>query len=944
MRWIRGTLVVASAAALLASCTDAPTGPPRLTDSMRRIWQFSTMSLVQQQSGGWSGVGDPRRQQGGTVSDEHVFGPAALDLSDGEATGKVSSGNSGFRHFVSAEAPYEAAWVDSNRAIAGRSQLRQFQRFVKTRPEAELTYAVTTVNLEGIETDRNPITEFECPWMIGGEPSIRCERLLWSWVTLDIDVMRVPLATTCAELDETCLFRASGRVDLYGSFDNWKMQAMGNALQPVGVWSEDDFRLDVASHDDLSHARVRLNGPIVMDIPLNDVGVGDTIQVSIIVDAAAMNHRQTELESFIFAHLAEGGGAAGLEFAHRGLEPIETPPEPEGPTGSVALQPVRSCGAGHGGTVQFSSTSFSSPEWPVGRAPVVLQRTGGIGPMSVRISTSPGTATADVDYTELDTYVYFDGDADESRAIDITILGDDIVEGSETLEVQLSDPACGEIGSISTATFTIYDDDREVAPHFSVSGTVHGLVGSGLRLSNLGRQADVASDGVFAFPGGWAEGTNYDVAVVRQPASPAQVCTVANGTGTIGTQDVENVTVTCTTIQTDGNVDTDFGDNGFVWTDIVPNTEFGFEAEIKAHNGGILAAGRLDLTRYNPDGTRDNSFGSNGIAPAEFFGRNTDDLYAVEVLSDGRILVAGRASNGANSSTNDEFALARLNADGTRDISFGNGGFVVTDFDGWADAAMDILVQQDGSIVLVGIAYMVGEFGATNAQMALARYTSNGVLDTSFGPDASGMVTQDIVGGADVVNAGTVMPDGRILVVGRASRPAVSMPDYALAMFSANGTLDTTFGEEGILHAADPDDERLYDVTVDAAGRIVVVGEAAASALILRFDSNGNPDASFGSAGRLTDSRIRAASGVALDDQGRIVITGGSSGDYGALRVLPNGTPDADFGDNGLVTADFFGGFDSASDVLILPDGGLVLAGVAPNGLVRRVGLVRILP
>src|SRR5690606_4275582 len=101
-------------------------------------------------------------------------------------------------------------------------------------------------------------------------------------------------------------------------------------------------------------------------------------------------------------------------------------------------------------------------------------------------------------------------------------------------------------------------------------------------------------------------------------------------------------------------------------------------------------------------------------------------------------------------------------------------------------------------------------------QMALARYTSNGVLDTSFGPDASGMVTQDIVGGADVVNAGTVMPDGRILVVGRASRPAVSMPDYALAMFSANGTLDTTFGEEGILHAADPDDERLYDVTVDA--------------------------------------------------------------------------------------------------------------------------------
>src|SRR5690606_4842764 len=146
-----------------------------------------------------------------------------------------------------------------------------------------------------------------------------------------------------------------------------------------------------------------------------------------------------------------------------------------------------------------------------------------------------------------------------------------------------------------------------------------------------------------------------------------------------------------------------------------------------------------------------------------FYGRNTDDLYALEVLPDGRILVAGRARNGANSPTSDEFALARYNANGTPDASFGNGGFVVTDFDGWPDAASDILVQPDGKIVLVGVAYMVGDFGVTNAQMALARYTSDGVLDTSFGPDGNGMVTQDIAGDADVVNAGVIMPDGRIL-------------------------------------------------------------------------------------------------------------------------------------------------------------------------------------
>src|SRR5690606_38223513 len=112
-----------------------------------------------------------------------------------------------------------------------------------------------------------------------------------------------------------------------------------------------------------------------------------------------------------------------------------------------------------------------------------------------------------------------------------------------------------------SAELTIFDDDTDRTPQlFSLGGTVTGLQGTGLELRNGGDLVAIASDGPFAFPGAYPSGDTYDVTVEQQPTNPLQVCTVANGQGTIGLQDVTDVLVACQTPAGSG-LDTGFGTN-----------------------------------------------------------------------------------------------------------------------------------------------------------------------------------------------------------------------------------------------------------------------------------------------------------------------------------------------------------------------------------------------
>src|SRR3954462_14554596 len=147
----------------------------------------------------------------------------------------------------------------------------------------------------------------------------------------------------------------------------------------------------------------------------------------------------------------------------------------------------------------------------------------------------------------------------------------------------------------------------------------------------------------------------------------------------------------------------------------------------------------------------DPHFGTDGLALADFGG--SDQGYAMSVLNNGKVLVAGRAWNVDQY----DFGVARFNADGTLDTSFGNGGMAMTDLGSMFDAAYGMAVQTNGKIVVVG--QTENEF---NYNFGMVRYNSDGSLDSNFGN--GGVVVSDFTGNYDIAYGVTVHASGKITV------------------------------------------------------------------------------------------------------------------------------------------------------------------------------------
>ena len=194
---------------------------------------------------------------------------------------------------------------------------------------------------------------------------------------------------------------------------------------------------------------------------------------------------------------------------------------------------------------------------------------------------------------------------------------------------------------------------------FSVGGTVSGLLGTGLVLQQAGNGTEIepVADGAFTFATRLSSGAQYDVRVGTQPTNPIQVCTVANGTGTIDHTDVTNVQVICITPPPQGSLDPTFGSGGKV-TEGLPG---GATAMALQDDGKIVLLGGMKLARYNPDGTIDANFGTGGTATVVFNAGLLDVADDVAIQPDGKIVVVGITRVG----TQDDFAVARFNPDGT---------------------------------------------------------------------------------------------------------------------------------------------------------------------------------------------------------------------------------------------------------------------------------------
>ncbi|MEU9160943.1 calcium-binding protein [Streptomyces sp. NPDC048424] len=305
-----------------------------------------------------------------------------------------------------------------------------------------------------------------------------------------------------------------------------------------------------------------------------------------------------------------------------------------------------------------------------------------------------------------------------------------------------------------------------------------------------------------------------------------------------------------------------------------------------------------------------------------------DESRDMVVQADGKIVTVGLNTPPQGGAA--DFAVARYMTDGSLDTSFSGDGLVLSDLRGDGDdVANGVAVQPDGKIVVVGSSAAPDSAGL----FTVVRYRIDGSLDTGF--DGDGIVLTDFgTGGPQEAFAVTVQADGGILAVG------MSGAEVALARYHADGSLDTSFDGDGKATTAFAGGAATaFDVTTQADGRIVIAGRAgynypanASDFALARYHFDGSLDTSFDGDGRVTTAFAEAdvAGGVQVQSDGKIVAAGSSAFDFALARYLPDGTLDGGFDGDGKVTTDFgTGTLDGSSDLALQPDGKIVAAGIS---------------
>lgn len=345
----------------------------------------------------------------------------------------------------------------------------------------------------------------------------------------------------------------------------------------------------------------------------------------------------------------------------------------------------------------------------------------------------------------------------------------------------------------------------------------------------------------------------------------------------------------------DGSVDNTFSSDGIVTADLGSVEEA--NAVLVQHDGKILVVGYSDswtnyanvvLIRYTTDGLLDNTFGNNGITQVSFAAGDDKAISAV-LQSDGKIDVAGSIFNGSNL----DYFISRFNSDGTLDLSFGNDGFAQFDYDNENQEAESIMLQPDGKI-------LVGGYSCTSlmANFMIARFTSSGFPDLLFGLD--GKTITDL-GGDDRSFSMAFQPDGKILLNGHTFLNYTT--DVSLVRYNSNGTLDNTFGNSGVVITdvgGYEDDSRSIALQTD--GKILVSGSSRIGAsndfTLLRYNDDGTLDSSFDNDGIVTTdfgSASAYAFASVLQQNEKIILAGASNVSIALARYqsgLATGTVD----------------------------------------------------
>lgn len=306
----------------------------------------------------------------------------------------------------------------------------------------------------------------------------------------------------------------------------------------------------------------------------------------------------------------------------------------------------------------------------------------------------------------------------------------------------------------------------------------------------------------------------------------------------------------------------------------------------------------------------------------------------------------------------DQFALARYNPDGSLDASFGEKGKVLTDFASAADERVHAIVIDDEGRIVAGGWAAVGGGGYC---FALARYTSDGSLDTSFGEDGQ-VLTDFLSSDYERIHTIAIDDEGRIVAGGEATIASSGKLHFALARYTPDGHLDTRFNREGMVLTgfASGFPDAVTALATDVHGGIVAGGWAQGerSGLqfgVVRYTSDGNLDAGFGRDGRVwTDFMSAAAesiSALVVDVRGRIVVggwaaVGGSGYQFALARYNTDGKLDVGFGQGGKILTNFVATSAEYITSMAIDGRGRIVAGGWGDvgGGETRVALARYMP
>jgi uncharacterized delta-60 repeat protein len=371
--------------------------------------------------------------------------------------------------------------------------------------------------------------------------------------------------------------------------------------------------------------------------------------------------------------------------------------------------------------------------------------------------------------------------------------------------------------------------------------------------------------------------------------------------------------------------DSHFSGDGKQTTDFGGRSDSG-HAVVVQPDGKTLVVGTVDsgagdlafgIARYDPDGSLDPTFSDDGKQLTDF-SAGDDEANAVALDGD-KILVAGHSEN--------NFAIARYDADGTLDSSFSGDGMETTVI-GSASWGEGVAVQADGKIVVGGAARDDG------TSFAVARYNDDGSLDLTFDDDGIQTTQTDpsLHGDEDWGHAVAIQADQKIVVAGESGSY-----EFAVVRYDSDGSLDTSFSGDGIQTTA---------IGVRAGGTalaigpdgIVVAGSAtfddeSSDLAVVRYDASGEPDPTFSGDGVQTTrhGNYSYGNGLALQLDGRIVVGGVTTQagdvDFALARYDADGTPDTTLSGDGFQTTDFGSG-DVAFATAVGPDAKIVLAGV----------------